>query len=354
MRRLTLLLSLLLVFTAPSVHPAQAKGGVSLPPPQSAGEVIALINGYRAENGLPAYAQNPVLMMTAQGQADWLVSQPMGSVGDVHAGPNGSRPRDRAYAAGYGGGNTIFISEIVKGGYNETPQDALNWWKQSPDHHPTLIASTYQEIGAGAATDGNGRWWYVAVTGWITGVTYTPPEGGSDSSSATTGQAVMIPVTVAEPQPDGSVLHIIRTGQTLWTVAAVYGVPLEQILELNDMPEWAVVRPGDEILVKPAGSAVTATPTADAEQPTATVTSTPTVDLTPAATRTSAVANLPTSPASGNLGGDARTEQANSTVRMIVVITLVSIVLVIAASFFVRPSQAPEPEDEFDPFAPIE
>jgi LysM repeat protein len=316
--------------------------------------VIALINGYRAENGLPAYAQNPILMMTAQGQADWLVSQPMGSVGDVHAGPNGSRPRDRAYAAGYGGGNTIFISEIVKGGYNETPQDALNWWKQSPDHHPTLIASTYQEIGAGAATDGNGRWWYVAVTGWITGVTYTPPEGESDSGSATTGQAVMIPVTVAEPQPDGSVVHIIRTGQTLWTIAAVYGVPLEQILELNDMPEWAFVRPGDEILVKPAGSAVTATPTTGAEQPTPTITRTPTVDLTPAATRTSAVANLPTSPASGNLGGDARIEQANSTVRMIVVITLVSIVLVIAASFFIRPGQTPEPEDDFDPFAPIE
>lgn len=354
MRRIFLLCTLLLLFIAPVPRPALAKGGVSLPPPQSAGEVIALINGYRAENGLPAYAQNSILMMTAQGQADWLVSQPMGSVGDVHAGPNGSRPRERAYAAGYGDGNTIFISEIVKGGNNETPQGALNWWKQSPDHHPTLIASTYQEIGAGAATDGSGRWWYVAVTGWITGVTYTPPEGESDSGSGTTGQAVMIPVTVAEPQADGSVVHIIRTGQTLWTVAAVYNVPLEQILELNDLPEWAVVHPGDEVMVKPPGSAATPTPTLDESQPTASATSTATADAAPAATRTSAVANLATSPPSGNLGSDAETVQANSTVRMIVVIALFSIVLVIAASFFIRPSQPPEPEDDFDPFAPIE
>ncbi len=352
MRRFFLLYSLMLLsIGAPSI-PAFAKGAEALAPPRTPGEIIALINNYRAENGLPAYAQNAILMQTAQGQADYQAS-----IQNVtHEGPGGTRPIDRAYAAGYGAGNKVFVSEIIYGNTSGGPDSAVNWWKTSQIHNNTMLASTYVEIGAGMANDSNGRTYYTAVTGWVTGVGYTPPtSSGSSSSGATAApQAVMIPVVPAEPQADGSVVHIIRTGQTLWTVAAVYNVPLEQILELNGLPEWAVVHPGDEIIVMPPGSAVTATPTANENQPTATATSSPTVDSAPRPTRTSAVANLPTSPANGNFGADAQAEQANSTVRMVVVIALFSIVLIIAASFFIRPSQAPEPEDEFDPFAPIE
>lgn len=318
----------------------------------SASDVIALINAYRAENGLPAYVQNPILSQIAQGQADWLISQGMGGVSDVPAGPGGSRPIDRAYAAGYGGGKTIFISEIVKGGFNETPQGALAWWKNSPNHNPTMIASTYQEIGAGAATDGNGRWYYVAVTGWVTGTNYSGSSGSTAGSSGATiaPQVVMIPVTIADAQPDGSVKHIVRTGQTLWTIAAVYGVPLQELLELNNLPEWAFVYPGDELLVKPPGSVATATPT----PPEATETPTgPPPSATPsqtpqgAATTPTAVAATP----APDLAAEARS--ANTPIFLIVGGALVTILGVFAASFFIRRPQPPQP-DENDPFAPIE
>lgn len=338
------------------------KGAADLAPPRTPGEIIALINAYRAENGLPAYGQNAILMQTAQGQADYQAS--IGTV--THEGPGGSRPRDRAYAAGYGGGNTIFISEIIYGNTTGGPSSAVNWWKTSQIHNDTMLASTYQEIGAGVAQDSNGRTYYTAVTGWITGVTYNPDVSSSSSSSGSAGtsvpQVVMIPVVKAEPRPDGSVVHIVRTGQTLWTVAAVYGVPLEQVLELNNLPEWAVVYPGDEIIVMPSGSMPTSTATPGG--PTDTPTITPTASVTPTPRRTLPSTSVASASSSGNLPGsrgsgsslaeDPEAAQANSTVRLIVVIALVSILLIIAASFIIQPSSKTEEPEEFDPFAPIE
>ncbi|MGH2583000.1 MAG: CAP domain-containing protein [Anaerolineales bacterium] len=314
----------------------------------SPAEVIGLINDYRAQNGLHALTQNPILMQTAQGQADWLISQAMGTVADVHEGPGGTRPKDRAYNAGYGGGSTIFISEIVKGGLNETPPGALAWWKTSPPHNNTMLSSQYVEIGAGAATDGNGRWWFVAVTGSTGSGAYVPP---SSSENAAPAAPVIIPVTKADPQPDGSIVHIVRTGQAMWNISAVYDVPLEQLLQLNGNNE--TIYPGDEIFVAPPGSAPTVEPTVDPN-----ATAEPTATDAPAATPTSrpteqelAALNAP-APQEPNLT-PAQVERANSTVKVVVGVALASILGVVVASFFIQRPRVVESSDE-DPFAPIE
>ena len=170
-----------------------------IPPRGTPSEVLALINDYRAANGLPALVENPLLSYIAQAQADYLISQPMGTVGDVHEGPGGSRPKDRAYAAGYGGGENISVSEIVKGGIDETPSSAMAWWKTSPPHNNTMLTTYSQEFGAGAATDGNGRWWYVADFGYQAGGTYSPPAAAVEQPAA----PIMVPVTsiVASNRP---------------------------------------------------------------------------------------------------------------------------------------------------------
>ncbi len=316
-----------------------------IPPQGTPGEVVALINAYRAENGLPALTENPILGQTAQGQADYLISQPMGSVGDVHAGPGGSRPKDRAYAAGYGGGSGISVSEIVKGGIDETPESAMAWWKTSPPHNNTMLSPYYTEIGGGAATDGNGRWWYVADFGNQTGGAYVAP---SDQGTPFVAAPVMIPVTRADPQPDGSLIHIVRTGQTLWTIAAVYDVPLDQVMQLNGNNE--TIFPGDEVVVAPAGTYPTSTPTIDPNataQPTSSPTLLPTSQL-------SAAQNTPSgSSAQPNLSPEQQAQAANSTVYLIVSVALVGIVAVFAASFFIQKPRPPAPPTN-DPFAPIE
>jgi hypothetical protein len=72
------------------------------------------------------------------------------------------------------------------------------------------------------------------------------------------------PVITATPRPDGSIVHVVQEGQTLWTIAAVYGLDLAQLLSLNGLAEDSFVHPGDEVIVRPAA---TATPT-DAPSPT--------------------------------------------------------------------------------------
>lgn len=327
-----------------------------MPPEGSPGEVLALINAYRAENGLPALVENSTLSYIAQAQADYLISQPMGTVGDVHEGPGGSRPKDRAFAAGYGGGQGISVSEIVKGGIDETAESALAWWKTSPPHNNTMLTTFSQEIGAGAATDGNGRWWYVADFGYQSGGAYV----SSDSSAQGTPIAaveIMIPVTVADAQPDGSIVHIVRTGQTLWTIAAVYKVPLEQVMQLNGNNE--TIYPGDKVMVAPAGSAPTIAPTTDPNAtPIPSWTPTPLVSptLRPTA-QLEQLADVQRTPvelaAQTNITAEQQAQAANSTVYMVVGIALVSIIAVFAASFFIQKPRPPEPPSN-DPFAPIE
>ncbi len=325
------------------------------PPQGTPGEVIALINAYRAENGLPAVVENHILSAIAQGQADYLISQPMGTVGDVHEGPGGTRPKDRAYNAGYGSGGGISVSEIVKGGIDETSSSAMAWWKTSPPHNNTMLSSFYVEIGAGAATDNNGRWWYVADFGSQGGGVYVP---GSSPTQAVQQPAapVMIPVVKADPRPDGSIVHIVRTGQTLWTIAAVYEVPLDQVIQLNGNNE--TIFPGDEVIVAPAGSAATVAPTLDPNE-TPTLTLSPTEEKLPTRQLTreqlSAAQDTPASPQgqTSQLSAEDKAKAANTTVMLVVGVALLSILGVFAASFFIQRPRPPESSGD-DPFAPID
>ncbi|MDX1437480.1 MAG: CAP domain-containing protein, partial [Anaerolineales bacterium] len=87
--------------------PAKAQGG-------SAADLIAAVNALRASNGLPPLQADSALMSIAQAHSNYQAS--IGSV--THTGAGGTRPRDRAAAAGYGGGATIFVSENIAGGTN--------------------------------------------------------------------------------------------------------------------------------------------------------------------------------------------------------------------------------------------
>ncbi len=275
---------LLVVILLPAAVVSPAAGGELTREILSAAEVISSINAYRTQNGLPAYETNSKLMAAAQAQSDYQAS--IGSV--THTGPGGNRPRDRAYAVGYGDGNSIWISEIIYGGVNATVGTAVGWWKTSTVHNNTMLSSQYRDIGAGVATAG-GMVYYTAVTGYITGS--AAPENTSGSDSQPQVQApLVIPVVPAEPQEDGSIVHTVRTGQSLWNIAAVYDVPLERILELNNLMENSMLQLGQEILVMTSSEAAARiTPSAEPAQEltedpvevTAEPSYTPTITVTP-------------------------------------------------------------------------
>jgi len=81
-------------------------------PTNSAYDVIAAVNQLRAANGLPPYQVNGSLMAAAQSHSEYMAANGIVS----HTGSGGSRPRDRAIAAGYGGGNQVYVSENIAGG----------------------------------------------------------------------------------------------------------------------------------------------------------------------------------------------------------------------------------------------
>ncbi|MCU0488575.1 MAG: LysM peptidoglycan-binding domain-containing protein [Anaerolineales bacterium] len=86
----------------------------------------------------------------------------------------------------------------------------------------------------------------------------------------------------ATPNPDGSVIHVVQSGQTLVGIATVYGMPLAELLALNNLTMQSIIVPGQLILVKAAEPTATASPTLTAtRQPSPTPTITPTRTATP-------------------------------------------------------------------------
>ena len=60
------------------------------------------------------------------------------------------------------------------------------------------------------------------------------------------------PLVVSTPMPDGTVKHIVGGGQTLWAIADAYQIPIEDLLELNELEPDAIVNIGDELIISPS------------------------------------------------------------------------------------------------------
>ncbi len=279
----------------------------------SAQELITVINQYRIENDLPAFQTNGALMAAAQRHSDY-----MGSSGLItHNEPDGSTPKERAGAEGYGAGYYYWISELIYGGWYASAQDTIYWWKASSVHNYYLLSNYYVDIGAGVAT--NGTWnYFTAVLGFIeeyedpnnppaatatpttVGPTKTPsgaptetptnePTENPTEEPTPTPYPTAVPVVTATPNPDGSVIHTVQPGQYLSMIAAAYGVSLESLYELNGLNQYSILYVGDQIIIIPADTPQpTPTPTntlapdpTDEITPTNTLTPDPTEEITP-------------------------------------------------------------------------
>lgn len=230
----------------------------------SPSEVIQLVNQLRKANGLPPYVVNNALMAAAQAHSEYQAS--LGSI--THTGAGGSRPRDRAIAMGYGGGASVFVSENIAGGSNLTAQNAVQWWQGDAPHLDTMLSPNYRDVGAGVAVSG-GVVYYTLDAGYVANSPAPAPSDGTTSPGYNpTGTPVptteiIIPVAVATPKPDGSIVHVVQQGQTLWRIADTYKVKLDIILALNGLTQDSVIFPGEKLLIKTAD----VTPTSEAITP---------------------------------------------------------------------------------------
>lgn len=217
----------------------------------SAYDLIAAVNQLRANNGLPAYQINSALMSAAQAHSDYQAST--GSI--THTGAGGTSAKDRAVAAGYGGGAAVFVSENIAGGSSFSVQSVVQMWQGDSLHLNTMLGGSYQDVGAGVATSG-GSTYYTLDVGYIAGESSGASNSDAPSSSGALGAestpaAAFFPVIISTPNPDGSILHIVQPGQSLWSIAATYKVDLPVLLELNGLSNNGLIFPGDELVIKP-------------------------------------------------------------------------------------------------------
>jgi murein DD-endopeptidase MepM/ murein hydrolase activator NlpD len=63
------------------------------------------------------------------------------------------------------------------------------------------------------------------------------------------------------PGADGRIVYIVQEGDTLWRIAAITGITLDELRQLNKLSEDATLQPGQTLLIGLAGPAlVTVTP----------------------------------------------------------------------------------------------
>ncbi len=210
--------------------------------------MIDTINQLRAQRGLAPLLPDPALMQIAQQH-----SQYQASIGIwTHISADGSRPRDRAIAAGFGNGAYIYISENVAYGVNMSIMETINGPWNDPEHHHTMYNPSAKYIGAGVAYSGDVVF-YTVDTGYYVGDPAPTPEypAVSGTPSASVFPSV-VPVIVSTPLSDGTVKHIVQDGQTLWTIAAVYNISLEVLNQINGFEPDTVLLPGDEVIIQPS------------------------------------------------------------------------------------------------------
>ena len=223
-------------------------GQVTAVQAQSASAIFQEVNQFRLNNGLTPFQYSNALAAAAQNQANYMAAN---TVFTSHIGAGGSAPQSRANAAGYVGR----VSENIVGGTGMTAARGLTWWVNSPVHYNTLITSRYQEAATGFATNGNENF-YVLVVGQPSDA---PPSPAADDSPE---PLFITPITLAQPGEDGSIVHVVLEGQALWSLAAHYEVPLSDLLLFNSLPANAIVQPGDRITIRLAeGQAPPPTPT---------------------------------------------------------------------------------------------
>ena len=193
-----------LVFGAPETTHAQAGAPY---------QVLAEINGLRAGNGLAPLVENQYLNIAAQNHANWIAETGQGG----HIGAGGSTAYDRAVAVGYGEGLSVRVTENWARGYGLTAYGCVyDMWVPSSIHLSQMLTTYYYDFGAGVALDSSGMSVYVVKFGRVTSASAPPQPTTNPGGTPGTPVPYIQPVTTVEPNPDGSVIHVVQPGQTLW------------------------------------------------------------------------------------------------------------------------------------------
>ncbi|MGW4107720.1 CAP domain-containing protein, partial [Streptomyces sp. NPDC004976] len=119
---------------------------------RTAGEVVDLTNRERARAGLPPLSRDARLTAAAQAHSADMVARDFYS----HTAPDGSRPWDRAAAAGSA---RRTVGENIACG-QRSAAEVVEGWMNSPGHRANILKADFTHIGVGFAGGGRaGMYW---------------------------------------------------------------------------------------------------------------------------------------------------------------------------------------------------
>lgn len=308
-----LILLLTLIFSLiPSEQVIAQPGAFS--PDFAAQELIDEVNALRSSNGLPPYKVNSTLMDVAQDHADYLATKNI----VTHFGADGSRPYQRAVAAGYAVAGDLSaggsFGENVHSGANLSSKGIVTFWQSDTVNSETMLSEIFVDVGVGEAT-ATGITYYVLVAGLegdalpvITASTTTVSTTSASTPSAlefviaTAGGfgTPAIIVSLSTPLENGEIFHIVKKNEGLWSIALAYSTTVEQLKLLNGLATDEIFEGQNLLVFRPLPD--TATPTLPAATATLGIpTSTPTLPASPTATSTATP--VPTPPVSRQSSG---------------------------------------------------
>ena len=265
------------IFSLPQVH---AQTG-------SASDLINTVNALRQSQGLEPYTVDSFLMGFAQSHSDYMAS--MGTW--THTRADGSSAFD------YG------IKENVAMGMNMSVDYCVYTLWSDAVHWQTMVGFATGKVGAGVTTaDGNVYYTLNVLPG-----DSTYQEDSNEDTKSITNTAytqvdtarIIQQVITSTPDEDGIITHIVQYGETLWTIAEAYGVPIDQILRNSGLSlATTEVFEKQQLIIQTAQEPTpTITPTPTEIPPTPTPTQ-PRPTMTPFPTRTPGPTRTPAQPPS--------------------------------------------------------
>ena len=261
-------------------------------------DIIDAVNNLRIAHGLNPLTVHSVLMEVAAEQASALAASE-GAIG--HERPCGMTLGQQLLMMGF-----PLWGDLAMDGYRSenwvaaaSTEDAISSWLSDDEHTNTMLSANRSDIGAAVAHLDGGDQIYVVLetalqtsTGQMQHTAYDILTGIPIALTACGGYGdnsqYSVPVALSTARPDGDVVHEVRYGQTLWSLADQYHVSVEEIKRLNNLTEDAIGQGWKLLIQKAATQPALPTPTFIVNLPdkTQTLLPTPPLRMTPTSTAT--------------------------------------------------------------------
>jgi LysM domain-containing protein/cysteine-rich secretory family protein len=244
----------------PSLQEETSTPTPSVPSPA---DIIDAVNNLRIQHGLNPLSVHDVLMEIAAQQANALAAT-QGAIG--HERPCGMSLGQELLLKGF-----PLWGDLSQDGYRsenwgtaKTAEETISMWLGDDEHTNTMLSEFRSDIGVAVAVSDQ---IYIVLetalrtnSGKMQGTAYDILTGIPMTQATCLGWSTQmaeygnlsqysIPVVISTARPDGDVIHEVKYGQALWSIAIQYGTTIEQIKRLNNLSDDIVV-PGWKLLVQ--------------------------------------------------------------------------------------------------------